>query len=101
MEWDVLNPQTCNSDEGYDENESSNQSIVNQERRILDRVAQYVSAIEVEYEGNEVDEETDFDFELKRKTLITHFKKAYDEGLVHWPRGFAEIKKKCYNKGNE
>jgi hypothetical protein len=52
MEWDALNPQPSNSDEGYDENESSNQFIIDQERRILDRVPQYVSAIEVEYEGN-------------------------------------------------
>jgi hypothetical protein len=101
VEWDILNPQPSNSDEGYDENESPDQSIINQERRILDRVAQYVSAIEVEYEGNEVDEEVDVDFEQKRKILISHFKKAYDKGLVHWPRGFTEIKKKCYKKANE
>ena len=101
VEWDILNPQPSNSDEGYDENESPDQSIISQERRILDRVAQYVSAIEVEYEGNEVDEEVDVDFEQKRKILISHFKKAYDKGLVHWPRGFTEIKKKCYKKANE
>jgi hypothetical protein len=98
VEWDVLNPQPGNSDEGFDEIETPNQSISNQERRILDRVAQYESAIEIEYEGNEVDEEIDVDFESKRKILINHFKKAYDKGLVHWPRAFAEEKKKYYNK---
>jgi TATA-binding protein-associated factor Taf7 len=101
VEWDVLNPQNGNSDEGYDEHESQNQSISNQERRILERVAQYVSAIEVEYEGNEVEEEIDMDFKNKRKMLINHFKKAYDAGLVHWPRGFTEMKRKCYNKAKQ
>ena len=37
----------------------------------------------------------------KGKFLISHFKKAYDKELVHWPRGFTEIKKKCYKKANE
>ena len=98
VEWDVLNPQPGNSDEGFDEVETPNQSISNQERRILERVAQYESAIEIEHEGNEVDEEVDVDFEGKRMKLINHFKKAYDRGLVHWPRGFTEDKRKCYNK---
>jgi hypothetical protein len=98
VERDVLNPQPGNSDEGFDEIETPNQSISNQEKRILDRVAQYESAIEIEYEGNEVDEEIDIDFESKRKILVNHFKKAYDKGLVLWPRAFAEEKKKYYNK---
>lgn len=30
----------------------------------------------------------DFDFDKKRRDMITHFKKAHDKGLVHCPRGF-------------
>jgi hypothetical protein len=73
------------------------QSIGLQELRILERVAQYESAIAEEYAGNEVVEEVDEKFEDKRKMLINHFKKAYDSGLVSWPRCFPEIKRKTYN----
>lgn len=90
VEWDRLNPQSNNSDTGYDEEDSARaQSISLQELRILERVEQYRSATESEdFNGNEVVEEVDENFEPKRKLLIDHFKKAYDSGLVCWPRCF-------------
>lgn len=94
VEWDILNPQPGSSEEGFDEVETPNQFISNQERRILERVAQYESAIEIEFVGNEVDEQIDIDFECESKVLINHFKKAYDRGLIHWPKGFTEDKRK-------
>ena len=98
VEWDRLNPQPSNSDNGYDDEDLTRpQSISLQEARILERVEQYRSAVEEEYEGNEVVEEVDDNFEEKRKMLIKHFKKAYDSGLVSWPRCFPDVKKAVYN----
>jgi hypothetical protein len=98
VEWDRLNPQPNNSDSGYDEDESASpHSVSLQEQRILERVAQYEPAIETEYEGNDVVEEVDINYEEKRKMLIKHFKTAYDRGLVQWPRCFPEVKRRIYN----
>ena len=101
VDWDQINPQPDNSDEGFDL-EGDVPSI--QERRVLNRVDQWTSAVEISDEanqalGNEIEVEIDFDFETKRRSLIDHFSHAYDAGLVHWPRCFNEQKQAHYNKG--
>ena len=101
VDWDQINPQPDNSDEGFDL-DGEIPSI--QERRILNRVDQWTSAMGVSEEanaavGNEVEVEIDYDFETKRRSLIEHFLYAYDAGLVKWPRCFTEEKKAYYNKG--
>ena len=100
VEWDTLNPQVGNSDEGYDEDGTVDvTNICLQERRILERVGNYVRAIYEVNDGNEIEAELDANFEMKRNSLISHFKKAYDSGLVSWPRGFTVKKKNCYRLG--
>ena len=101
MDWDQINPQPDNSDEGFDL-EGDVPSI--QERRVLNRVDQWTSAVEISDEanqalGNENEVEIDFDFETKRRSLIDHFSHAYHPGLVHWPRCFNEQEQAHYNKG--
>ena len=101
MDWDQINPQPDNSDEGFDL-DGEIPSI--QERRILNRVDQWTSAMGVSEEanaavGNEVEVEIDYDFETKRRSLIEHFLYAYDAGLVQWPRCLTEQKQTYYNKG--
>ena len=78
--------QPDNSDEGF--NPDGEVPTV-QERRLLDRVNQWSSAIELtpaenEAIGNEVEVEVDYDFETKRRNLIDHFAHAYEAGLVKW-----------------
>ena len=99
VEWDRLNPQPSNSDTGfYEEDGPRVHSIGLQELRILERVDQYRSVTDNEdFNGNEVVEEIDEHFESKRKLLIDHFKKAYDSGLVCWPRCFPLVKTRIYN----
>ena len=100
VEWDRLNPQNGISDDGFDENlEPYTQQLCMQERRILDRVNQHAPAEDVHFEGNEVEVEIDTTFDHKRRSLINHFRWAYDRGLVYWPRAFQELKRKCYNLG--
>jgi hypothetical protein len=56
LEWDKLNPQTSNSDEGYREDgtvDVSDNCV--QERRILERVPNYVRAVDVVYDGNKIE----------------------------------------------
>jgi hypothetical protein len=101
VDWDQINLQPDNSDDGFDE-DSDVPSI--QERRILSRVDQWTTAVddsddENEALGNEV--EADYNFETKRRSLIEHFLHAYDAGLVKWPRAFSAEKKACYQKGIE
>ena len=87
--WDMINPQSGNDDNGYDVDELSNlQTRSQQEQRIINRVKQWKSANEVEYEGNEIEEEVELLFEDKRQMLCKHFSIAYSKGLVAWPRGF-------------
>jgi hypothetical protein len=99
VEWDRLNPQPSNSDTGFDEEDGPRvHSIGLRELHILERVDRYRSATDNEdFNGNEVVEEIDEHFESKRKLLIDHFKKAYDSGLVCWPRCFPLVKKRIYN----
>jgi hypothetical protein len=59
----------------------------------LERIERHESAIDIDYDGNEVEVEIDITFDEKRRLLINHFNKAYDKGLVSWPRGFQEAKK--------
>lgn len=98
VEWDRLNPQPGNSDDGFDEEELVRvQSIGQQEQRILSRVNEYVDIFDEDIGGNDVVEEVDEKFEEKRGMLIRHFKKAYESGLVSWPRCFTVEKKMVYN----
>ena len=101
VDWDQINPQPDNSDEGFDE-----EGVVPgiQEMRVLARVKQWVTAVDISNDenealGNEIEAEIDYDFETKRRRLIEHFLHAYDAGLVKWPRAFTVEKKACYNKG--
>ena len=101
VDWDQINPQPDNSDEGFDE-ESAVPGI--QEMRVLARVNQWTTAVDMSNDdneaiGNEIEAEIDYDFETKRRSLIEHFLQAYDAGLVKWPRAFTVEKKACYNKG--
>ena len=59
----------------------------------MERVAKHESAIDINYEGNEVEVGIDITFVAKRRLLINRFQKAYDRGLVNWPRGFPQVKK--------
>ena len=65
----------------------------------MERVAKQESAIDVNYEGNEVEVEIDITFDAKRRLLINRFQQAYDRDLVNWPRGFPQVKKNCYRLG--
>ena len=101
VDWDQMHPQPDNSDEGFDL-DCEVPSV--QQRRIIDRVNQWSSAVELtpaenEAIGNEVEVEIDYDFDTKRRSLIDHFTHAYDAGLVKWPRCFTEENKACYAKG--
>ena len=58
---------------------------------------EYVAEFDEDIGGNDVIEEVDEKFEEKRGMLIRHFKKAYDSGLVSWPRCFDNEKKSIYN----
>jgi hypothetical protein len=102
VDWDQMHPQPDNSDEGFDLDDEVSPSV--QQRRILDRVNQCSTAVELtpaenEAIGNEVEVEIDYDFDTKRRSLIEHFSHAYEAGLVKWPRCFTEEKKACYKKG--
>jgi hypothetical protein len=101
VNWDLLNPQGDNLDDGFDLEDIDHavHDIGDQERQILNRVAQWEGAVEVQYEGNEVVEDKDDGFDEKRSILLKHFHTAYNKGLVSWPRGFTAEKKKCYKKG--
>ena len=101
VDWNQINPQPDNSDEGFDE-----EGVVPgiQEMRVLARVELWVTAVDISNDenealGNEIEAEIDYDFEKKRRSLIEHFLYAYDAGLVKWPRAFSVEKKACYNKG--
>ena len=100
VDWEAINPQPTNSDEGFDEDGV----VGNQQILITRRVSEWVSSIDNTDEediilGNEIVEEYDNDFNAKRRILIDHFLHAYDLGLVKWPRKFPEEKKLVYNKG--
>jgi hypothetical protein len=45
------------------------------------------------YVGNEIEVKIDTNFETKRNSLNSHFRKAYEIGSVSWPRGFTATKK--------
>ena len=54
----MINPQSGNDDDGYNVDElSSLQTRSQQEQRIINRVKQLKRADEVEYKGNEIEEE--------------------------------------------
>ena len=102
VDWETLNPQPTNSDEGFDEDTET--VISNQQILITRRVTEWVSprenTVEEDFElGNEFVEEWDNDFNAKRRILIDHFQYAYNLGLVKWPRQFTEQKRAIYNKG--
>ena len=65
----------------------------------MDRVNQHAAEEVVHFEGNEVEVEIDTTFDHKRRSLIRHFRWAYDKELAYWPRAFQEIKRKCYSIG--
>jgi hypothetical protein len=93
VDWETLNPQPTNSDEGFDEDTET--VISNQQILITRRVTEWVSprenTVEEDFElGNEFVEEWDNDFNAKRRILIDHFQYAYNLGLVKWPRQFTE-----------
>jgi hypothetical protein len=100
VDWEMLNPQTGNDDDDYDIDGLAVHvpQRGQQEQRILNRVAAWQSAVEIIYEGNEVDEEKDVTFEEKRQRLLRHFQTKYDKGEVSWPKGFCEVKKRVYRK---
>jgi hypothetical protein len=97
VDWDTLNPQVDNSDEGYDVEEDRVSTILLQEQRILQRVNNYVHVSQSEIDCNETEVEIETNYNEKRMKLVHHFSVAYSKGLVSWPRGFTEEKKKCYN----
>ena len=101
-DWEVINPQPNNSDEGFDEENAI--VIGNQQILLNHRLSEWLSTKDntIEEEiilGNEFEEEWDNDFNAKRRLLIDHFIYAYNLGLVKWPTKFTEEKKLIYNKG--
>ena len=103
VDWETMNPQPDNSDEGFDEEDVvSVQSV--QQQLINSRVAQWSSARvntpeEDELLQNEFEVEVDRDFESKRDMLIAHFIYAYNAGLVKWPTNLKPELRACYDKG--
>ena len=97
VDWEALNPQPDNSDEGYDMEgmEGRSRHISQQVESIMERVAQWRPVDELVVEDNETVEEMHIGFEPKRQILITHFQEAYNRGLVH------QKNKGIYNKGKE
>jgi hypothetical protein len=103
VDWELLNPQADNDDTNYDIDGLGGdvRQRGQQEQRILNRVAEWESAVEFFHEDNEVDEEIDVSFEDKRERLLRHFHTKYEKGLVSWPKGFCAVKKQIYNKGKD
>ena len=102
VDWEAINPQPTNSDEGFDEGDGP--VISNQEMLINRRVSDYITPRDITVEeeialGNDFEEEWDNGFDAKRKLLIDHFIYAYNLGLVKWPSKFPEEKKQIYDKG--
>lgn len=102
VDWEAINPQPTNSDEGFDEDDGP--VISNQEMLINRRVSDYITPRDITVEeeialGNDFEEEWDNGFDAKRKLLIDHFIYAYNLGLVKWPSKFPEERKQIYDKG--
>lgn len=100
VDWDTMNPQPDNSDEGYDEEEVSvQQQLINS--RVEEWVSARVNTPEVDdLLDNDYTVEVDRDFDSKRDMLIAHFIFAYNAGLVKWPKHLKPELRACYNKGS-
>ncbi len=86
IDWEELNPQVANSDEGYDEDDIE----ISQNARIVTRLRSNRHITPPSHGVNVINEDIDDGFHMKRHKLAMHFSYCWKKRLVRWPKALKE-----------